>query len=83
MKFDILGALDKAQQEFPEHTCSINCTKSDGSYLIQIKVLVSPNLAYGQQIAVSVVEAELSSWWEMNERFNDALHSLHVQIAGD
>jgi len=90
MKFDIIGALKGAQEELG-HKCTINCSLSDGAYLIQIKVVVSDSSAvshkrvqvYGQQLAFSDHEVLMDEWYIMNDRFQSAIKSLKIQIEGD
>jgi len=85
MKFDIIDALKQAR-DVVGHECTINCSLSDGAYLIQIKVIVPypkptrGSRVYGQQIAFSNAEVLVNDWYIMNERFQKAIHSLKLQI---
>ena len=80
MKFDIIGALDAAQKAFPKYDCEVSCSKSLEGYLVRIKVLVDPNLVYGQQIAFSNAMVLNDDWWYMNEEFSQAIANLKRQI---
>jgi len=79
MKFDIIGALDRAETELG-HQVSINWSKSEDAYLVQVKVLVDPNKVYGQQIAFTDHEVMMDEWYIMNEKFQNALQALKLQI---
>jgi len=87
MKFDIIEALDKVQAELP-YDSTINCSKSEDGYLVQIKVIV-PNLygqnrthseVYGQQFVFTKAEVLNDEWYIMNDKFDMAIASLKRQI---
>jgi len=85
MKFDIIGALDIAQKDLAPHECTINCSKSQDGYLVQIKVFIPSShkmkaQIYGQQFAFTEGQVRVDEWWVMNERFQKALESLKRQI---
>jgi hypothetical protein len=81
MKFDIIDALKQARY-IVGHECDINCSLSDGAYLIQIKVFISGEvpLVYGQQFTFTDAEVIEDKWYIMNEKFRSALEALKLQI---
>jgi len=84
MKFDIIGALDMAQKEL-SHECTINCSKSQDGYLVQIKVFIPASRRmkaqiFGQQIASTSHDVLMDEWFIMNDKFANALKSLKRQI---
>jgi len=88
MKFDIIDALKQARKLLG-YECTINCSESDGIYLIQIKVMLPLNMdrglrptVYGQQFTFTDHEVLMDEWYIMNEKFQDALSSLKQQIDG-
>jgi hypothetical protein len=88
MKFDLIGAMKDAY-EIVGHECVINCTHSDGMYIVQIKVVVpypTPmrgSKVYGQQIAFREEDVYMDEWFLMNQQFKNAIHSLKMQIEGE
>ena len=85
MKFDIISALDRAEVELG-YPVSINCSKSEEDYLVQIKAIIPHfpgargSRVYGQQIAFTKGEILNDDYWMLRDRFAKAVASLKRQI---